>query len=284
MPVDPPAAGQSDAFAFSAFGRAGGVPQPLVLIAGPCVIESEEHVHRMAQGIRQAVGRFVFKASFDKANRTSAGAYRGPGLTEGLRILAGVKAEGFPVLTDIHEPAQAEAAAEVADILQIPAFLCRQTDLLIAAGRTGRIVNIKKGQFVAPHDIRRAAEKVASTGNRQVLLTERGSSFGYNNLVVDMRGLAIMRESGWPVIFDATHSVQLPGGAGSASSGQPQFIEPLARAAVAAGADGIFLETHDNPAAARSDGPNALPLSELQALLLKLKSLNTVVRRWSASS
>ena len=187
---------------FSAF-RGGN---PLVLIAGPCVIESEEHVHRMARGIREAVGAFVFKASFDKANRTSGGAYRGPGLREGLRILAGVKAEGFPILTDIHEAAQAEPAAEVADILQIPAFLCRQTDLLLAAGRTGRIVNIKKGQFVAPHDIHRAAEKVASTGNSQVVLTERGSSFGYNNLVVDMRGLKIMRDAGWPVVFDATHS------------------------------------------------------------------------------
>ena len=189
----------------------------LVLIAGPCVIESEEHVHRMARGIRQAVGEFVFKASFDKANRTSGGAYRGPGLQEGLRILAGVKAEGFPILTDIHEAWQAEPAAEVADILQIPAFLCRQTDLLTAAGRTGRIVNIKKGQFVAPHDIHRAAEKVASTGNSRVVLTERGSSFGYNNLVVDMRGLKTMRDAGWPVVFDATHSAQLPGGAGAAS-------------------------------------------------------------------
>jgi 2-dehydro-3-deoxyphosphooctonate aldolase (KDO 8-P synthase) len=206
-------------FPFSAFGRG----QPLVLMAGPCVIESEEHVHRMATGIREAVGPFVFKASFDKANRTSTGAFRGPGLQEGLRILAGVRTAGFSVLTDIHETWQAEAAAKVADILQIPAFLCRQTDLLIAAGRTGRIVNIKKGQFVAPHDIHRAAEKVASTGNRQVVLTERGSSFGYNNLVVDMRGLKIMRDAGWPVVFDATHSVQLPGGAGSTSGGQPVY-------------------------------------------------------------
>src|SRR5579871_553292 len=196
----------------------------------------------MAHGIRAAVGEFVFKASFDKANRTSVDAYRGPGLREGLQILAGVKAEGFPILTDIHEPAQAEEASEVADILQIPAFLCRQTDLLLAAGRTGRIVNIKKGQFVAPQDILRAAEKVASTGNSQILLTERGSSFGYNNLVVDMRGLKIMRDAGWPVIFDATHSVQLPSGAGAASGGQPQFIEPLSRAAVAVGVSGLFVE------------------------------------------
>jgi 2-dehydro-3-deoxyphosphooctonate aldolase (KDO 8-P synthase) len=259
---------------FSAFERGN----PLVLIAGPCVIESEEHVHRMARGIREAVGEFVFKASFDKANRTSGGAYRGPGLREGLRILAGVKAEGFPILTDIHEPGQAEAAAEVADILQIPAFLCRQTDLLLAAGQTGRIVNIKKGQFVAPHDIHRAAEKVASTGNSQVVLTERGSSFGYNNLVVDMRGLKIMRDAGWPVVFDATHSVQLPGGAGAASAGQPQFIEPLARAAVATGVDGVFVEVHDNPEKALSDGPNALRLSLLRTFWERLRALHAVVK------
>jgi 2-dehydro-3-deoxyphosphooctonate aldolase (KDO 8-P synthase) len=258
---------------FSAF-RSG----KLVLIAGPCVIESEEHVHRMAGGIREAVGDFVFKASFDKANRTSGEAYRGPGLREGLRILAGVKAQGYPILTDIHEACQAEAAAEVADILQIPAFLCRQTDLLLAAGRTGRIVNIKKGQFVAPHDIARAAEKVASTGNTQVVLTERGSSFGYNNLVVDMRGLKIMRDSGWPVVFDATHSVQLPGGAGSASGGQPQFIESLSRAAVAAGVDGVFVEVHDAPEKALSDGANALHLSLLRAYWMRLRLLNAMVR------
>jgi len=237
--------------------------KPLVLIAGPCVIESEEHVHRMARAIGEIVGPFVFKASFDKANRNSIGAYRGPGLHDGLRILAGVKAEGFPILTDIHEPAQAEAAGEVVDILQIPAFLCRQTDLLLAAGRTGRIVNIKKGQFVAPHDIARAAQKVASTGNSKVLLTERGSSFGYNNLVVDMRGLKIMRDAGWPVVFDATHSVQLPGGAGTASGGQPEFIEPLARAAVAVGVNGVFVEVHDAPERALSDGANALRLNLL---------------------
>jgi 2-dehydro-3-deoxyphosphooctonate aldolase (KDO 8-P synthase) len=263
---------------FSAFAP----KSPLVLIAGPCVIESEAHVHRMARGIREAVGSFVFKASFDKANRTSAGAYRGPGLTEGLRILAGVKAEGFPILTDIHEPAQAAPAAEVADILQIPAFLCRQTDLLVEAGRTGRMVNIKKGQFVAPHDISHAAEKVATTGNRQVLLTERGSSFGYNNLVVDMRGLQIMRESGWPVIFDATHSVQLPGGAGSASAGQPQFIETLARAAVAVGVNGIFVEVHDAPEKALSDGPNALRLELLGEFWRRLQAIHALVGEWAA--
>ena len=256
----------------------------LVLIAGPCVIESEEHVHRMARGIRAAVGEFVFKASFDKANRTSVGAYRGPGLKEGLRILAGLKAagpkaEGFPILTDIHEAWQAEPAAEVADILQIPAFLCRQTDLLTAAGRTGRIVNIKKGQFVAPHDIHRAAEKVASTGNHRVVLTERGSSFGYNNLVVDMRGLKIMRDGGWPVVFDATHSVQLPGGAGAASSGQPEFIAPLARAAVAVGIDGVFVEVHDCPEKALSDGANALRLDLLGDFWRSMLAVDAVVKR-----
>jgi 2-dehydro-3-deoxyphosphooctonate aldolase (KDO 8-P synthase) len=259
---------------FSRFGRG----QPLALIAGPCVIESEEHVHFIARGIREAVGEFIFKASFDKANRTSAAAYRGPGLKEGLRILAGVKAEGFPILTDIHEPAQAEAAAEVADILQIPAFLCRQTDLLVAAGRTGRIVNIKKGQFVAPHDIHHAAEKVASTGNTQVLLTERGSSFGYNHLVVDMRGLKIMRDAGWPVVFDATHSVQLPGGAGASSGGQPEFIEPLARAAAAVGIDGIFVEVHDAPERALSDGANALRLNLLAAFWDRVRAVDELVK------
>src|SRR5580698_7616267 len=257
---------------FSQFG--GG--QPLVLIAGPCVIESEEHVHRMARAIGEIAGPFVFKASFDKANRTSLSGYRGPGLREGLRILAGVKRAGYAILTDIHEPAQAAPAAEVADILQIPAFLCRQTDLLLEAGRTGRIVNIKKGQFVAPHDIHRAAEKVASTGNRQVVLTERGSSFGYNNLVVDMRGLRIMRDSGWPVVFDATHSVQLPSGAGGVSGGQPQFIEPLARAAVAVGVNGVFVEVHDRPEQALSDGPNALRLNLLPAFWRRLQAIHAL--------
>jgi len=259
---------------FSQFAR----NQPLVLIAGPCVIESEEHVHRMARAIGEIAGQFVFKASFDKANRTSLTGYRGPGLHEGLRILAGVKRAGYAVLTDIHEPAQAAPVAEVADILQIPAFLCRQTDLLLEAGRTGRIVNIKKGQFVAPQDIARAAEKVASTGNSQVLLTERGSSFGYNNLVVDMRGLKIMRDMGWPVVFDATHSVQLPSGGGAASGGQPEFIEPLARAAVAVGIDGLFIEVHDAPERALSDGPNALRLELLPALLRRLRTLDALVK------
>ena len=206
---------------------------PLALIAGPCVIESEEHVHMLAREIESRAGPFLFKASFDKANRSSVDSYRGPGLKEGLRILAGLKKDGFAILTDIHEPSQAEPAAEVADVLQIPAFLCRQTDLLVAAGRTGRVVNIKKGQFVAPRDFRLAADKVASTGNTRILLTERGSSFGYQNLVVDMRGLAVMRGFGYPVVFDATHSVQLPGAGGTASGGQAESLEPLARAAVA---------------------------------------------------
>jgi 2-dehydro-3-deoxyphosphooctonate aldolase (KDO 8-P synthase) len=259
---------------FSQFGN----NQPLVLIAGPCVIESEDHVHRMARAIGDIDGPFVFKASFDKANRTSLSGYRGPGLREGLRILGGVKSEGYSILTDIHEPAQAAPAAEVADILQIPAFLCRQTDLLLEAGRTGRIVNIKKGQFVAPQDMARAAEKVASTGNSQVLLTERGSSFGYNNLVVDMRGLKIMRDMGWPVVFDATHSVQLPSGGGAASGGQPQFIEPLARAAVAVGIDALFVEVHDAPERALSDGPNALRLDLLPELWRRLRTLDALVK------
>ena len=259
---------------FSQFGH----DQPLVLIAGPCVIESEEHVHRMARAIGEIAGQFVFKASFDKANRTSLTGYRGPGLHEGLRILAGVKRAGYSILSDIHAPAQAAPAAEVADILQIPAFLCRQTDLLLEAGRTGRIVNIKKGQFVAPQDIARAAEKVASTGNSQVLLTERGSSFGYHNLVVDMRGLKIMRDMGWPVIFDATHSVQLPSGGGAASGGQPQFIEPLSRAAVAVGIDGLFVEVHDAPERALSDGANALRLDLLPELLRRLRALDALVK------
>lgn len=257
-------------------------PGQLVLIAGPCVIESEEHVNRIADAIgaiaREAGFPWVFKASFDKANRTSLQGYRGPGVAEGLGILARLRHRGFSVLTDIHEPAQAAVAADAVDILQIPAFLCRQTDLLLEAGRTGRIVNIKKGQFVGPHDIHHAAEKVASTGNGQVVLTERGSSFGYNNLVVDMRGLKIMADTGWPVVFDATHSVQLPSGAGGVSGGQPQFIEPLASAAVAVGVSGIFVEVHDQPERALSDGPNALRLSLLANFLGKLQRIDEARR------
>jgi 2-dehydro-3-deoxyphosphooctonate aldolase (KDO 8-P synthase) len=250
---------------------------PLALIAGPCVIESEQHVAFLSEAIANIAARvgmpYVFKASFDKANRSSVTSYRGPGLTEGLRILQTVRDRGIPVLTDIHEPGQAEAVAQSADILQIPAFLCRQTDILIAAGNTGRVVNVKKGQFVAPQDMRQAAEKVASTGNHKIILTERGTSFGYHNLVVDMRGLTIMRNLGWPVIFDATHSVQLPGAAGTASGGQPEFIEPLASAAVAVGVDAVFLEVHEAPERALSDGTNALRMDKLEALLAKLQRI-----------
>jgi 2-dehydro-3-deoxyphosphooctonate aldolase (KDO 8-P synthase) len=246
----------------------------LSLIAGPCVIESEEHVHLLARDILAVAGDFIFKASFDKANRSSVDAYRGPGLKEGLRILAGLRRDGYQVLTDIHEPSQADLAAEAVDVLQIPAFLCRQTDLLIAAGRTGKIVNIKKGQFVAPQDMRLAADKVASTGNNNIVLTERGSSFGYNNLVVDMRGLVIMRKFGWPVVFDATHSVQLPGATGKGSGGQPEFIEPLARAAIATGCvDGLFVEVHEEPSRALSDGSNALRLDMLGTLMQRLRRI-----------
>jgi len=224
---------------------------------------------------------YIFKASYDKANRSSVSSFRGPGLMEGLRILSKIKADlKVPVLTDIHEPSHAAPAAEGADILQIPAFLARQTDLLIAAGRTGRIINIKKPQFVSPADMKNAVEKVASTGNTKIILTERGSSFGYQNLVVDFRGIPQMKKFGYPVVFDVTHSVQLPGGQGHASGGQPEFIEPLARAAVAAGVDGLFLETHDNPAAALSDGANALPLAQLPTLLARMRELSTLVRRW----
>ena len=264
-----------------------GAGNPLFLIAGPCVIESEAHALLMAEKVAKIAADagvpYIFKASYDKANRSSLKAFRGPGLKEGLRILRKIKSElKLPILTDIHDVSQAEPAAEVCDVLQIPAFLARQTDLLIAAGKTGRVINLKKGQFLSPWDMANVAEKVASTGNSKIILTERGTSFGYQNLVVDMRSFPIMQRTGYPVVYDVTHSVQLPGGQGNSSGGQPQFIEPLARAGVAAGVDGIFLETHDNPAAARSDGPNALPLADLTALLLKLKGLNTVVRRWSA--
>src|SRR5215469_11910669 len=267
--------------------RLGGTA-PLFLIAGPCVIESAAHAQRMAERVAKVAADagvpYIFKASYDKANRSSMAAYRGPGVGEGLRILGKIRKElQVPVLTDIHEAAQAEAAAEVADILQIPAFLARQTDLLLAAAKTGRVINIKKGQFLSPWDMGNVAEKVASSGNRKIILTERGASFGYNNLVVDMRTFPVLRKLGYPVVYDVTHSVQLPGGQGQASGGQPEFIEPLARAGVAAGVDGIFLETHDNPAAALSDGANALPLSQLALLLARLKELSTLVRRWSTS-
>ena len=267
--------------------RLGGA-NPLFLIAGPCVIESEKHARMMAEQIAKiAAGAgvpYIFKASYDKANRSSGKAFRGPGDAEGLRILETIKTDlNLPVLTDIHDAAQAAPAAEVCDILQIPAFLSRQTDLLIAAGKTGRIVNVKKAQFLSPWDMGNVAEKIAATGNGKIILTERGASFGYQNLIVDMRSFPVMRTFGYPVVYDVTHSVQLPGGQGHASGGQPEFIEPLARAGVAAGIDGIFLETHENPAAALSDGANALPLSQLSDLLVQLKELSALVRRWSAS-
>jgi 2-dehydro-3-deoxyphosphooctonate aldolase (KDO 8-P synthase) len=254
---------------------------PLALIAGPCVIESEEHVLRMARGIQDIAGPFIFKASFDKANRSSLTSYRGPGLKEGLRILNKVRQLGIPVLTDIHEPSQAALAAECVDILQIPAFLSRQTDLLVEAGKTGRAVNIKKGQFLSPAEFVHAAEKVASTGNRKIILTERGSSFGYNNLVVDMRTLPRLAATGYPVVFDATHSVQLPGAGAGVSGGQPEFIEPLARAAAATGIAGIFVEVHDAPERALSDGANALRLDLLASFWERLKALDALIKGWS---
>src|SRR5246127_2093015 len=258
---------------------------PLFLIAGPCVIESETHARMMAESIAKIAADagvpYVFKASFDKANRSSVNSFRGPGLKEGLRILGKIKSElKLPILTDIHEPSHAAPAAEVADILQIPAFLARQTDLLVAAGKTGRIINIKKPQFVSPADMKNVVEKIASTGNTNIILTERGSSFGYQNLVVDFRGIPQMKKLGYPVVFDATHSVQLPGAQGHTSGGQPEFIEPLARAAVAADVDGIFIETHDNPTKALSDGANALPLDHLPGLLSRLKEISMLVRGW----
>ncbi len=265
--------------------RMGG-NQPLVLIAGPCVIESESHAQMMAERLAEIAERasvpFIFKASYDKANRSSEQSYRGPGLVEGLRILKKIKTQlHVPILTDIHEPSQAAPVGEVADVLQIPAFLSRQTDLLMAAGKTGRVVNLKKGQFLSPWEMANAVEKVATTGNEQIILTERGASFGYQNLVVDMRSFPILRKTGCPVVFDVTHSVQLPGGAGKSSGGQPEFIEPLARAGTAVGVDGVFLEVHDNPAKALSDGTNALPLGELPGLIGKLKQIAALVRGWS---
>ena len=253
-----------------------GAKQPPLLIAGPCVLEDIETALSigafMAQAARDYGFSYLFKASFDKANRTSIGSYRGPGLTEGLEMLSAIKEElNVPVISDIHTPDQAEAAATVLDCIQIPAFLCRQTDLLVAAARTLLPVNIKKGQFMAPWDMRHAVAKIKESGNDQVILTERGTSFGYNNLVVDMRGLAIMREIGFPVVFDATHSVQLPGGGDGCSSGQREFVSTLARAAMAAGVDGIFLEVHPNPDKALCDGPNSLSL-EAAADLLKVLS------------
>lgn len=263
-----------------AFGDGASLP----LIAGPCVIESGEHAAGMAAALRDITSRcgvpFVFKASYDKANRTSIGSFRGPGLAEGLRILSAIKADlGVPVLTDIHEPAQAAPVAEVADIVQIPALLARQTDLLVAAAATGRTVNLKKGQFMAPLDMRHAVAKVTAAGHDQVIVTERGTLFGYRDLVVDVRSFPQLRSLGYPVVFDVTHSVQMPGGGDCASTGRPEFIEPLAAAGVAAGIDALFLEVHDDPASARSDGANALPLDRLEPLLQRLVAISEASHR-----
>jgi 2-dehydro-3-deoxyphosphooctonate aldolase (KDO 8-P synthase) len=263
-------------------GLSIGRPAPLLLIAGPCVIESEAHAVGLALAIRDAARRagvqYVFKASFDKANRTSGRSFRGPGLEEGLRVLAEVRRKaGVPVLTDIHEPGQAAPVAEVADVLQIPAFLVRQTDLVVAAAATGRVVNLKKGQFLAPGDMRHAIEKVTAAGNPNVIVTERGSTFGYNNLVVDMRAFPIMSRFGHPVVYDVTHSLQLPGAGDGVTAGQAEFIEPMASAGVAAGVDGVFMEVHEEPARARSDAQNALRLDLLEPLLHRLVRIHAIV-------
>jgi 2-dehydro-3-deoxyphosphooctonate aldolase (KDO 8-P synthase) len=260
-----------------------GGGRPIILIAGPCVIESEAHAIDIGTAVRDAARRagmpYVFKASFDKANRTSGRSFRGPGLDAGLRVLAAVKARvGVPVLTDIHDSSQAAPAAEIADVIQIPAFLCRQTDLIAAAARTGRTVNIKKGQFLAPDDMRHVIEKVTAEGNPNVVVTERGTSFGYHNLVVDMRAFPILRALGTPVVFDVTHSLQLPGGGDGVTSGQAEFIEPLAAAGVAAGVDGVFLEVHEAPERAKSDAQNALRLDRLYALLARLVRIDAASR------
>lgn len=259
-----------------------GDGHPLAFIAGPCVIESPEHALFMARSLRDAAESlnvpFIFKASFDKANRTSIASYRGPGIEQGLEILARVKAElGVPVLTDVHEPDQCELVAEVADCLQIPAFLCRQTDLVVAAARTGKAVNVKKGQFLAPWDMKNVLVKIAEAGGRQASLTERGSSFGYNRLVVDMTGLIEMRAMGVPVIFDATHSVQLPGGQGTATGGNRGYVAPLSRAAAAVGIDALFLEVHDRPDQAKSDGPNSLRLEDFGAVVREVTAIARTV-------
>jgi len=262
-----------------------GPSHPLLLLAGPCVLESEEMAWEIAlemKTICEGLGvSYIFKASFDKANRTSLDSFRGPGLEKGLRLLGRIREEiDVAVVSDVHEVAQVERAAEVLDIVQIPAFLCRQTDLLVAAARSGTTLNIKKGQFVSPWDMKYAVEKVRAAGGERILLTERGSSFGYNNLVVDMRSLPVMRALGCPVIYDATHSVQLPGGAGGSSGGQREFIPPLARAAMAAGVDGLFMEVHPNPDKALCDGPNSWPLDQVKILLQQLLAVRDAVREY----
>jgi len=265
-----------------------GGGSPLAVIAGPCVIESPAHAMDLAEALREIGARtsvpVVFKASFDKANRTSIRSFRGPGPGDGLQVLADVRARtGLPVLTDIHEPAQAAPAAQAVDVIQIPAFLCRQTDLLIAAARTGLPVNVKKGQFLAPRDMRHVAEKIVSTGNRAVLLTERGTSFGYHDLIVDMRALPILRGLGYPVVFDVTHSLQLPGAGDGVTAGLAEFIEPLAAAGVAAGVDAVFLEVHDDPTRARSDAANALHLDRLEPLIRRLTRIDAAAREPAAA-
>jgi 2-dehydro-3-deoxyphosphooctonate aldolase (KDO 8-P synthase) len=272
-----------DVASVTAGGVTLGSGHPLAFILGPCVIESETHVLEMATAVKEIAGRAgvpcIFKASYDKANRTSLSSFRGPGLAHGLRMLAQVKERtGLPLLTDIHESGQAAPAAEVVDVLQIPAFLCRQTDLLVAAARTQRPVNVKKGQFLSPNDMRHIVSKLTESGATGVLLTERGTSFGYNNLVVDIRALPMLRALGHPVVFDVTHSLQLPGAGDGVTAGLAEYIEPLARAGVAAGVDGVFIEVHDHPARARSDAANALPLQRLEPLLRRLVELDRIVK------
>ena len=270
-------------------GLTVGGGSPLLLIAGPCVIESETHAVGLARALRDSAKRagvqYVFKASFDKANRTSARSFRGPGIDEGLRILRRVReAAGVPILTDIHEPWQAARAAEVADVLQIPAFLVRQTDLVVAAAATGRVVNLKKGQFLAPDDMRHAIEKVTGAGNRQVIVTERGTSFGYHNLVVDMRTFPILRRLGFPVVYDVTHSLQLPGAGDGVTAGQAEFIEPMASAGVAAGVDGVFMEVHERPSEAKSDAQNALRLDLVDGLLHRLVRIHAIAHETATAA
>jgi 2-dehydro-3-deoxyphosphooctonate aldolase (KDO 8-P synthase) len=265
-----------------------GAGRPLAIIAGPCVIESQESALRHASSLKEAADRagvpYIFKSSYDKANRSSASSFRGPGLERGLEILAEVKRKvGVPILTDVHESAQVMAVQQIADVLQIPAFLCRQTDFVVAVANSGKVVNVKKGQFLAPWDIANVVDKILSTGNDRVLLTERGVSFGYNNLVSDMRSLVWMRELGYPVIFDATHSLQLPGGLGNASGGEGKYIPALARAAVAVGVDALFMEVHENPDQALSDGPNSLPLKDFEKLIGAVKQIDEMVKGSSVS-
>lgn len=259
---------------------------PLAVIAGPCVIESQDSALRHAAALKERADRagisYIFKSSYDKANRSSVSGFRGPGLEKGLEILARVKSKiGVPILTDVHEIDQVAAVAQVADVLQIPAFLCRQTDFVLAVSRSGKVVNVKKGQFLAPWDMRNVLDKIRATGNEQILLTERGASFGYNNLVSDMRSLVVMREFGYPVVFDATHSLQLPGGLGSASGGERKYIPALARAGVAAGLDALFMEVHEDPDRAMSDGPNSLRLEDFEGLLEVVKRVDAVVKQIS---